>query len=175
MAAHKWWSTIAIQEVYSKIYMATRINSVSVAEALHVEEEASGISATQAELVGGLHSNQNAGVAVCCGAEVVRTAGVAVCCGAAVVCWSAGVAVCCGADVVWKAGVAVCCGAEVVWATGVAVCCGAGDILWTAGVAVCCEAEVICLRLEIIEHFYCTVQRTSLIGSSPILVSLLCG
>ena len=40
--------------------MATRINSVSVAEALHVEEEASGISATQAELVGGLHSNQNA-------------------------------------------------------------------------------------------------------------------
>ena len=54
MAAHKWWSTIAIQEVYSKIYMATRINSVSVAEALHVEEEASGISATQAELVGGV-------------------------------------------------------------------------------------------------------------------------
>ena len=116
-----------------------------------------------------------AGVAVCCGAEVVRTAGVAVCCGAAVVCWSAGVAVCCGADVVWKAGVAVCCGAEVVWATGVAVCCGAGDILWTAGVAVCCEAEVICLRLEEIEHFYCTVRRTSLVGSSPILVSLLCG
>ena len=59
-AAHKWWSTIAIQEVYGKISMATRINSVSVAEALHVEEEASGISATQAELVGGLHSNQNA-------------------------------------------------------------------------------------------------------------------
>ena len=114
-------------------------------------------------------------IAVCCGAQVVCwTASAAVCCGAEVI-WAAGVAVCCGAEVIyWSAGVAVCCGAAVVWATGVAVCCGVGDIFWTAGVAVCCEAEVVCLRLEEIEHFYCTVRRTSLIGSSPILVSLLC-
>ena len=48
-------------------------------------------------------------------AEVVWTAGVAVCCGAEVVCWTAGIAVGCGAGVVcWTAVVAVCCGAAVV-------------------------------------------------------------
>ena len=50
----------AVQEVYGKVYMAASTDCASVAEAMHVEEEVPGISATQAKLIRELHAQKDA-------------------------------------------------------------------------------------------------------------------
>ena len=50
----------AVQEVYGKVYMAASTDCASVAEAMHVEEEVPGISATQAKLIRELHAKKDA-------------------------------------------------------------------------------------------------------------------
>ena len=50
----------AVQEIYGKVYMAASTDCASVAEAMHVEEEVPGISATQAKLIRELHAKTDA-------------------------------------------------------------------------------------------------------------------
>ena len=50
----------AAQEVYGKVYMAASTDCASVAEAMHVEEDVPGISATQAKLIRELHAKKDA-------------------------------------------------------------------------------------------------------------------